>query len=226
MLDFSSSLGIHALQHFVNNCTKGIADAMPSFWEDVYPNMNALISCLSAKFFRQRFAATCLSSSEGAAWRSKFEEGYSDTLVGWRFGSLAACNRALLAYEYPLRRFWDDEKLHFKQHAPQQPGQQPPPTPHSEKPEGPNISVASQACKSKCFWAWQHMFSRIANIVDHMMNWLQSCPCHDLSAGSWGARCHEFAQRLFLERERADLPIVQCQVSVRRRLLVDSSNPS
>ena len=201
MLDFSFSLGIHALQHFVNNCTKGIADAMPSFWEDVYPNMNALISCLSAKFFRQRFAATCLSSSEGAAWRSKFEEGYSDTLVGWRFGSLAACNRALLAYEYPLRRFWDDEKLHFKQHAPQQPGQQPPPRPHSEKPEGPNISVASQACKSKCFWAWQHMFSRIANIVDHMMNWLQSCPCHDLSAGSWGARCHEFAQRLFLERE-------------------------
>ena len=198
MLDFNCSLGIHALQHFVNNCTKGIADAMPSFWDDVYPGMNALINCLSAKFFRQRFAATCLSSSEGAAWRPKFEEGYRDTLVGWRFGSLAACNQALLAYEYPLRQFWDDEKLHFKQHP--QP-EQPPPRPHSEKPEGPNISLASHACKSKVFWAWQHMFSRIANIVDHMTNWLQSCPCHELNAASWGARCHEFAQRLFLERQ-------------------------
>ncbi|CAE7361460.1 unnamed protein product [Symbiodinium sp. CCMP2592] len=43
---------------------KGIADAMLSFWEEVYPSMNALISCLSAKFFRQRFAATCFRASE------------------------------------------------------------------------------------------------------------------------------------------------------------------
>ncbi|CAE6973107.1 unnamed protein product [Symbiodinium sp. KB8] len=43
---------------------EGIADAMPSFWDDVYPGMNALINCLSAKFFRQRFAATCFRASE------------------------------------------------------------------------------------------------------------------------------------------------------------------
>ena len=209
LFDFRSSLGIHALMHFVNNCTKGIADAMPFFWEHVYPGMNGLVKCLAAKFFRQRFIATCLAAPEGKVWHAKFEEGYSSDLVGWRFGSLAACSKALLQYEFPLRTFWDDDKLKFQdrqnpaQHQHQNPNQEPEPPqqqprPHSEKPEGPNIPIASQACRSKFFWAWQKMFSRIANIVDHMMNWLQSCPCHEFAANTWGARSHEFARRLFM----------------------------
>ena len=216
-LDFSSSLGIHALQHFVNNCTKGIADAMPSFWEDIYPGMNALLGCLRAKFFRQRFSATCLDIPAGKPWVPKFEEGCSADLVGWRFGSLAACNRALLSFETPLRCFWDDDKLNFKRdhQQPQQPQQQQQaplpgqqPRPHSQKPEGPNTSLASQACKSRSFWAWQHMFARIANVVAHMVNWLQSCPCHTLSETTWGARASEFARRLFMDRrESAHCPL-------------------
>ena len=221
MLDFKQSLGIHALQHFVNNCTKGIADAMPSFWEDVYPGMNALVNCLSAKFFRQRFTATCLTSADAKVWHGKFEEGYSSNLVGWRFGSLAACNKALLSYEYPLRQFWDDDKLSFRnvQHlqqggqgeqGDQAPAPHPVPRPHSQKPEGPNVSLASQACRSKSFWAWQHMFGKIGNIVDHMMRWLQSCPCHDLRETGWGPRSHEFTKRLSMDAGSA---VHQCPLT-------------
>ena len=212
--DLKGSLGIHGLQHFINNCTKGIADAMPSFWEEVYPGMNALVNCLKANFFRQRFVASCLTSPAGQAWRAKLEESLEETLVGWRFGSLAACNKALLEYEFPLRRFWDDEKLHFRQQQnnpglqePAQEGQHQQPRPHSQKPEGPNVSLASKACKSDFFWSWQRMFSKIANIVAHMINWLQTCPCHDLSSQGWGPRGHELAKRLQMPRQIVHCPM-------------------
>ena len=48
--------------------------------------------------------------------------------------------------------------------------------PHSEKPEGPNIPIASQACRSKFFWVWQKMLSRIANIVDDELVAILSVP--------------------------------------------------
>ena len=203
--DFSASLGIHALMHFVNNCTKGIADAMQFSWEQAYLGMSALLKCLPAKFFRQRFMATCLARPKGKAWHAKFEEHLGSDLIGWRFGSLAARNKSLLQYELILRRFWDDDKLKFRtpfenpqpQNLHEQP--QPQPRPRSQKPEGPNLPVAGEVCKSNFFWAWQKMFLRIANAVDHMMNWLQFCPCHEFTATTWGARAHEFARRLFLQ---------------------------
>ena len=58
--------------HFVSNC-KGIADATPFFWEQVYQGMSAWLKCLQAKFFGQRFTATCLVTPEGKTWRAKFE---------------------------------------------------------------------------------------------------------------------------------------------------------
>ena len=215
-IDFASSLGVHGLQHFVNNCTKGIADAMPYFWEEIYPGMNALVNCLNASYFRQRFAATCLTSPSGKAWCPKFEEGFQCTLIGWRFGSLAECNKKLLEYQYPLKTFWDDDKIKFRneqpadqdfgQHLNPPQAEAPPPRPHSQKPDGPNLSLASQACRSDMFWGWQRMFSKIANIVAHMMNWLQSCPCHSFSHAEWGARGHELAKRLFMQSK----PSVHC----------------
>ena len=95
-LGMKQALPIHGLSHFINNVTKGIADAMPHYWAEVYPLMNGLAGFLKARFTRERFVETCLSSA-GAEFYKPLFATFNFTL-GWRFGSMAAVSLNLLSW--------------------------------------------------------------------------------------------------------------------------------
>ena len=219
-LGMKQALPIHGLSHFINNVTKGIADAMPYYWAEVYPLMNGLAGFLKARFTRERFVETCLSSA-GAEFYKPFFATFNFTLMGWRFGSMAAVSLNLLKLEYPLMTFWNSAAFNFKepteshldQEGEDQERTEQQPKPHSVKPEGPSVQLASSAATSLFLRSWCQMFQHVANIISHMQHWAEGCPCHSLLAEGFVQRQRELAQRLFLDKEDG---VMSCPLAGRR----------
>jgi hypothetical protein len=219
-LGMQQALPVHGLSHFINNVTKGIADAMPHYWDEVYPLMNGLAGFLKARHTRERFVETCLSSSRAELYKPLFAT-FPYTLLGWRFGSLAAVSLNLLKLEFPLFTYWNKAAFNFEEPSKHREGEededpernQQQPRPHSAKPEGPSVKLASSAAMSVWFWSWCRMFQRIADIIAHMQHWAEGCPCHSLLTGTFAQRQHELSRRLFLDKKDG---VLSCPLAGRR----------
>ena len=112
-IGMQQALPIHGLSHFINNVTKGIADAMPHYWAEVYPLMNGLAGFLKARYTRERFVETCLSSARAELYKPLLAT-FNFTLMGWRFGSMAAVSLNLLKLEFPLMTFWNIDAFNLR----------------------------------------------------------------------------------------------------------------
>ena len=177
-LSMQQSLPIPGCLHIVHNATRNMLHAMPNFEGKAKKPFAAVVDVLRSSYTRQRFVATCLDG-EGRVYANMFVT-FPHTVVKWRFGTLAAVCKDLLPLEQVLRRFWDLDKIRF--HAPDRPVRQEPdagPAFGDDHLRGPNLEVASEAIGSHAFWAWLRMVNELAEIVSHVENWFQSCPCHN-----------------------------------------------
>ena len=53
-----------------------------------------------------------------------------------------------------------------------------------------DLNIVDDACSSNLFWAYAHMVKRLGSIIEHMMAWAESCPCHGHDLSLQGLRKH------------------------------------
>lgn len=179
--------------HIVHNASQD-AVAVASGFEEVLDGMRAVSGFLGDKLTRNLYFATCLTGV--AAPLQVLFEGFSESLVGWRWASLWSCVRKFVELEDSLRATWDEGKISGKRGKTMQ--QRLPDDPEGvQKGLGAHLEKATAAISSPFFWAYMKMLYTIGVVAEHIFAWLESCACHsDLSLGAlnWCTARQHFAR--------------------------------
>lgn len=193
-LDLKHMLGIAGAFHVTSNIVKSLLYALPAYSTWIHPHLTAMVECMNARFVRDRFKATCLLGGPGQCFSDLFNS-FGATLIKWRFSCVAKVVKRLLERESPLRRFWDLQKMQYRDAA--QPGaeandgdggHQAPVAPEGapiggERMHLPSLQKATIAFASTGVWFYLHMFSLLTDTIDDIDAWFASCPCHDCPSG-------------------------------------------
>eukprot|EP00969_Alexandrium_andersonii_P277991 12288295-Alexandrium_andersonii.AAC.1 len=112
-LHVHQAVQISGALHVLSNAVKSMLHAMPHYEEWIHPLLSALSDCLNASFTRDRFISQCLQGGPGEKFVFLFQS-FPATLIKWRFGCLSKVVGGILDREVPLKRYWDLERLKFR----------------------------------------------------------------------------------------------------------------
>jgi hypothetical protein len=202
LLHMPNALQVSGGHHLVNNIAKNLVLFMKHYEDSIYPLLNGLANALHEQYWRERLVSTCFKNGHAAAYAFLFNS-FPDTLIKFRFGSIARVVKALLKVEFALKLGWSKDAMAFQNPAGEPVNAN---RPHSDHLEGPKLQTVDEAIRSSYLWAWLHMFGTIADILGHMDNWFKACPCHRMQGGgvdnsAWQGHRSALKRRLGLPEE-------------------------
>ena len=168
-LDFTSSIYIPGPLHIMRNLTESLGDAM-SWWSEFVLRLIHLCRLLNRKWNRQRLFATCFSHPPWNEFMSLYA-AFDGQVYQGRWGSVLRAVKQLLPLEASLRGAWCKASFLLNGHQPRE-GRD------GTGGKGLSVDIVDDACHSQLFWAYVRMVSELGNIIEHIMFWCESCPCH------------------------------------------------
>ena len=149
-------------------------------WPDHKAGFENLLKFFHRKYCRDMFSVSCLDvRPEMRPWSSHFKTGPPLFAGGRAWGVVQEGVRWLLEREGVIRDVWDMEPLsRFGANNPNPRGDQDAGSRQEHEDSGAMITKASEAVGSKTFWSFMHLLQSLTHVLDALMQWAQSCPCH------------------------------------------------
>ena len=195
-LDFSPSLYIPGVLHILHNMTEGLSGSLKD-WDKFVKLLTHVSRLLGRKWSRQRVISTCFREWPHSVWAKSI--GSFDTVVfEGRWASAVFAASKLLPLRAPLCAAWSLQRYNYGEAGEDdQDGEE----------EGAErkmqIHVADEAIRSCWFWGYLEMVDAVAQCIQELGNWAESCPCHggdvSLAAPTRHLRVRLFHQRVGLE---------------------------
>jgi len=194
-IDGTGSIYIPGMLHIVSNITKDLKAALVGF-DDHVSRLSAVCRLLSRKWTRRRFLASCMRSAEAAPFVYLFT-GFSEHVHEDRWGTVLSATSALLAVRTPLQRFWSRAAYQGHGGVREEMGDVAGGGGHAVR-----LEVVDYAIGSGTFWGYCRMIQIVGEVLEHLSNFAEACPCHrdhhplDLRGARRAARRRLLAQEL------------------------------
>ena len=169
-IDLTSTVYIPGLLHICHNVVKDLTITLHE-WQPFESRLRHLCRLLSKKFTRQRLLETCFVEEPLSFFRADFHE-FSASVYEGRWGSVSSAVGKLLLLEKPLRLGWNLSKYKFGKPGAHQPRQGEADSHHVD------IDAVDGAIACNEFWAYCHMVDVVAESVEVIMRFGESCQCH------------------------------------------------
>jgi hypothetical protein len=166
VLDFSASIFIPGVLHVLHNITEGLADSLQG-WGNFVRMLTHITRLLGREWSRTRLLATCFADWPHRLWQHLFKSFDAMAYEG-RWASVIFAAARLLPLKGPLCCAWDIGKFSFG----------------AAVAEGPveegrvRLAVVDEAIKSSWFWGYLEMIDCVAECLQEVGTWAESCPCH------------------------------------------------
>jgi hypothetical protein len=124
---------------------------------------------------RERFANECLVGPR-KGFRTLFES-FPARFIEWRWGSLLDCLKHISPLHAALLLCWDSNVMtsRSKKDTDEARGRG---DASSAFEEDDAADEVGKVIGDSCFWSYLHLIFSLAEGVDRLTNWLQSCSCH------------------------------------------------
>ena len=166
--DMSGCLHIPGMRHVIDNAASCMNTAMGDEWSVFTKGLTAVCNVCRKPFLRDRLKATCFSTSPASdSWH--LFHGFKSCVYEARWSSASQAALELQPLMVPLRFAWELEKWNLS-------GKLPQPTPET-KWRTDSIHL-DETIRSDLFWATLQLACRLAEIIEGMVVFVSSCPCH------------------------------------------------
>lgn len=185
-------LYIPGCMHILGNASQEALTAAVGF-DEVLVGLRAICHFMSDKTTRNLYCATCLIGAAQAL--STLFDGFSESLVDWRWASIWSCVKKLVELEDALRSTWDKDKIVGRTAGAKV--ADPVQREGVDQGFGAHLGDAKEAIKSAYFWSYVKMLFIVGVVAEHLFAWVESCPCHgslQLGALNWSTARREFAR--------------------------------
>ena len=209
-VDVTASLEVPGLLHIISNAGISLSSAMEYYDEAIY-KLTKVSNIVNSKESKDRLYETCFANC--IAGRELFRplRAFRAKCHVERWGTVSHCVQAILAdVEAPLRWGWSlDRYLNGSQSHPQLDRDAADP----ENPHRSRLDVVDEAITDPFWWGYLRMLSKIAETLNVLLQWAESCSCHwDMLQDALGQA--DEGNGNLPERVRAD--IASCPLRGRR----------
>ena len=226
---FPGAVWVAGGMHLVHTCMEHLTGAL-SYFPTFLEALRLLVEFADARHLRERFVATCLIPQQApASFAAVFKSG-SLSVQDWRWGSIILALKHLSGMMLPLRLYWDDSAMRFKDGEMSARSL----SAGSGDTADKRLQRMGVAIRSTFFWSYSQMLLALAGGLDSLSTWLLSCKCHtkqetdamgpcpmmgrhasDMALGTWR---HHFNE--VLDTSSAQLLVHTLQLSVEDRDLL------
>jgi hypothetical protein len=175
---FPECLWIPGALHIIHSASENLTVALTDFKLRYLPQLRTLVICLDMADMRRRFVATCLTSPEAAIFAELFHNGCPN-LQEWRWGSLMDCVGTIVARMLPLRLYWKDQAMSYKENAGEASGgRRPEAAAEADAEKMESIAKIGAVIRDPYFWAYSHMLAMLGEVLQELQAYFLSCKCH------------------------------------------------
>jgi hypothetical protein len=190
-VDLSSTIYIPGLLHITHNCVKDLPTCL-RHWKDFETKLRHLCRLLSKKYSKQRLLETCFVQYPHRLFKTDYAS-FSANVYEGRWAAVAIAVGKVLLLERSLRPAWNLQAYNFGRagkaaHA-------------GEGSHHIDLTTVNAAITSDEFWGYCHMIDTVAETMDMVMSFGESCPCH-WSGGQLRGPSRHSPKRLLADRER------------------------
>ena len=166
-LSFDQLLGLPGLHHVIDNATKGLADVMRSYSDNVYLAQQ-VCRLLRKRDTQPKLLQRCFSRGLGPQF-AKDIQAFRGWINPGRWDTVAFSVPELLKVKHALVTQWDEDVFLGG---------------NADQDEGRRRSTldlaqdVSKAVHDPAWWAWLSMLEVLCGLLREHTVWAESCPCH------------------------------------------------
>jgi hypothetical protein len=154
------AIPIPGMLHTLDNLTSQMHEFM-TWWDTFILHLKAIMSILCQSGPLERFTQSLRAEH---AWAVHHFERTFPAHAEWRWGSLMQTFDWLLPLEVILKGCWSPQAFLNVRAATGQ--------------DDVSAAAVTAAIRSPLFWAYANMLSNLQEIIERLVWWLESCPCH------------------------------------------------
>ena len=160
------------MRHIIDNATSCMGTAMGADWDIFVKGLTAACNVCRKPFLRDRLKSSCFDSEPAKDSWHKFEDFKSIVYEG-RWSSISCAALDLEPLMIPLRFAWSIEKWNRNGKLPEA---------TAETRWRVDSAHLNDTLRSDVFWATLNMACRLSRIIEGMVSFASSCPCHSCRA--------------------------------------------
>ncbi len=170
LVDTRMRLQVPGVFHSIHNSVAELNKAMGNY-NHFCKQLRLVCDLLRRTYSHQRLMETCFSDPPASCHKELYS-GFSSSVQGGRWGSVAKAVIDIGPLEASLTNAWDAMKFNRGRPIPEANGD------GVENPFRLDLRTLDNAIRSRYFWAYRAMLELISDMVTHLLHYIGGCKCH------------------------------------------------
>ena len=176
---FERAVPIPGLLHILDNITEDLHEKAMAQWGGYVKYLEEVCRLLCVRSCRDLFLATCVRvhGASGEADADNFFSGDPHSVTEWRWSSVYRVLAWLLPLRGRLQYYWDP-RAYAKEQGPGEHAGATRGYAENRKAHRVDTEALTAAISSPFFWAYGDLLFLVQRVIESLVGWLESCPCH------------------------------------------------